>query len=68
MINITHAYSYYGAHNALRSCIDNKVAFMLSTDNESAISICVKSADTHNDIINEMLRYRLEKVKIIRDS
>ena len=42
MINITHVYAYYGAHSALKECIAYKVPFMLSFDNESAISICVK--------------------------
>ena len=60
MINISHVYAYYGAHNALKGCIDNNVQFMLTTDNESALSIVVKNCDTENRVLNELV-YHLTK-------
>ena len=39
MINITHVYSFYGAIHALQGCMENKVPFMISCNNESALSL-----------------------------
>ena len=64
MINITHVYSYYGAHKALKMCIENNVPFMLSTDNESALSICSKQADTDNNILNDILKHMTDNAKL----
>ena len=64
MINITHVYSYYGAHKALKMCIDNSVPFMLSTDNESALSLCVKQADTDKNILNDILKHMTNNAKL----
>ena len=55
MINITHVYAYYGAHSALKECIAYKVPFLLSFDNESAISICVKHKSSDKEILNDMI-------------
>jgi len=60
MINITHVYAYYGAHSALKECIDNNVQLMLSTDNESALSIVVKHAESDNDILNDIIRHMIQ--------
>ena len=55
MINITHIYAYYGAHNALKQCMDDDVQFMLTTDNESALSLVVKNCDTENRVLNDIV-------------
>ena len=60
MINVTHVYAYYGAHSALKECIDNNVQLMLSTDNESALSIVVKHAETDNDILNDIIKHMIQ--------
>jgi len=67
MINITHAYAYYGAHNALKECIDGRVQFMLSTDNESALSIVVRNADMDNMVLNDIIRYMIYNAEIEED-
>ena len=44
--------------------MDENVQLMLSTDNESALSLCVKHADTENGILNDILKHMLENVKL----
>lgn len=60
MINITHVYAYYRAHAALKQCIDSNVDLMLSTKNESALSICAKQWPVNKEIVTDLLMHMIE--------
>ena len=64
MINITHVYSLYRAHKALKDCLVYNVPFTLSTDNKSALSICVKQNYAHLQLVDDILARTIENAEI----